>query len=353
MKIDPGCPPLEVVVPGGRDPFADYSLGVPGPNEPHHPPVNHHALAAATGGRFHRELDTVPADSRFVLVLTPRRVRRAARAAARLRRCGKSVLLGWKECGEHQIARQMTRPLASFWLRRALANSDAVLTNSPAAERFFSRRSDSGRRLTLVTPYPIDLHEWSFARPLRERTGILVGTRDWRTPSRRHGQAVRLALRIAEKVDCPVSVINVEGQVGTRRLSGLAAGPRLRIVEGPVPYSEYLRHMAGHRIVLQRDASGVPGQVAGDALLCGIPCLGGSGMVDGLAFPHLPHAASDDDDVDAAARRLLTDDDAWNEAMTTARARGDERLSFRAFRREWLRWTREAVPSLTSPRGSA
>jgi hypothetical protein len=43
--------------------------------------------------------------------------------------------------------------------------------------------------------------------------------------------------------------------------------------------------MARHRIVLQADKSAVPGQVAGDALLCRMPCVGGDGAIDCLAFP--------------------------------------------------------------------
>ena len=43
--------------------------------------------------------------------------------------------------------------------------------------------------------------------------------------------------------------------------------------------------MARHKIVLQADKSAVPGQVAGDALLCRMPCVGGDGAIDRLAFP--------------------------------------------------------------------
>ena len=41
---------------------------------------------------------------------------------------------------------------------------------------------------------------------------------------------------------------------------------------------------ARHKIVLQADKSAVPGQVAGDALLCRMPCVGGDGAIDRLAF---------------------------------------------------------------------
>src|SRR5438876_10792614 len=45
-------------------------------------------------------------------------------------------------------------------------------------------------------------------------------------------------------------------------------------------YPEYLRDVSRHKIVLQLDRSHVPGQLAGDALLCRIPCVGGDGAIE-------------------------------------------------------------------------
>lgn len=45
--------------------------------------------------------------------------------------------------------------------------------------------------------------------------------------------------------------------------------------------------MARHKIVLQLDRSHVPGQVAGDALLCRIPCVGGDGAIERITFQKL------------------------------------------------------------------
>jgi hypothetical protein len=301
--------------------------------------VNFHALAAASGARFHRSTETIPGGSRFVLLLFPRRLHRAARAAAALRDAGKHLLVSFKECGRHQIARQMAGPLAAFWMRRVLSRADAALCTSPASEAFFAGRADAPPVLSVATPYPVDVEGWSFDRPLAARAGIFVGTREWTAPSRRHAEAVALALDVAGRAGCRVTVVNVDGDAGSRRLSRLEHGARLRVVEGPLPFPRYLEEMAGHRIVLQRDASEVPGQVAGDALLCGMPCLGGNGMVDRLAFPGLPGAASEDREVADASHRLLRDDAAWTECVASMRLRADAELSFAAFRRAWARLT--------------
>lgn len=340
MPTPADCPPLEVIVPHGRDDFADYRGGVPAPAAGAHAPVNFHALAAASGACFHRTTATVPRSSRHVLVLVPRRAGRALRALRALRRRGHAVLVGWKECGAHQIAAQMERWFAVARWRALLAECDAALAASPAAEAFFDARDDArGKLVVLPTPYPLELGAWDFSQPLEARAGIFVGTREPGVPSRRHAGAVALALRAARAAGTHVTVLQAGPEVvraGGDAGSGAADGqPDLRVVAGPLPYADYLRLMSRHRVVVQRDASAVPGQVAGDALLCRMPCLGGNGMVDRIAFPFLPAADDGDDDALAATVALLRDPDAWRAAVARSQRLAAERLSFAAFARHW------------------
>ena len=60
---------------------------------------------------------------------------------------------------------------------------------------------------------------------------------------------------------------------------------KLRVIDKRKPYADYLREVAKHKIVLQLDRSRVPGQVAGDALLCRTICVGGDGAIERIAFP--------------------------------------------------------------------
>ena len=332
MPTPADCPPLEVIVPCGRDGFADYRDGVPAPAAGAHAPVNFHAMAAATGACFHRAAATVPPSSRHVLVLVPRRAGRALRALRALRRRGHAVLVGWKECGAHQIASQMERWFAEARWRALLAGCDAVLAASPAAGDFFRARNDArGKLVVLPTPYPLDVAAWDFSQPVEARAGIFVGTREPGVPSRRHDDAVALALRAARSAGTHVTVL----QTGPGVVRAGDGQPDLRVVAGPLPYADYLRLMARHRVVVQRDTSAVPGQVAGDALLCRMPCLGGNGMVDRIAFPFLPGAGDGDDDAVAAAVGLLRDTDAWHAAVARSQRLAVERLSFAAFARQW------------------
>jgi len=88
------------------------------------------------------------------------------------------------------------------------------------------------------------------------------------------------------------------------------------VLEGRRPYAEYLRAMAACRVVYQLDESAVPGQVAGDALLCRMPCVGGNGAIDQIAFG------------DADLGLLLRDDGAWQAAVDQSQAKAARDIAF-------------------------
>jgi hypothetical protein len=328
-------PPVGVHVAGGRDGFQDFATGVPAPGEGAHAPINFHAIAAATGGSFHPCAAGMDAATRHVLVLANRHGWRAAAAAARWRREGRSVIAGWKECGAHQLARQLRRPLAGWHFTRLLRHCCACWAASPAALAWFSREHPDVARVELPTPYPVDVPGWDFSRPLSQRAGLLVGTREWGVAERRHGEAARLALALARECRTRLTLVAGPRDLAQARAFAATRPDLVVVVEGPLPYPDYLRLMASHRVVLQRDASGVPGQAAGDALLTRLPCLGGGGMVDGIAFAELPGAADDERTVAEATRVLLTDDQAWHAAVDASQQRALASLSFGAFRRRW------------------
>lgn len=101
-----------------------------------------------------------------------------------------------------------------------------------------------------------------------------------------------------------------------------------------MPYPDYLRLVASHRIVLQLDRGAVPGQVAGDALLCGVPCVGGDGAIDRIAFPYCCGLGRSVDQLREIASCLLRDDDACAGVASRAGNIALERLSFRVVSEE-------------------
>lgn len=338
----------------GRDPLVDYASGPGLPDPRVHPPVNYWAYAAATGGRFCQHLDEVTPDAGIVVVLLRRRNRDALHAVRQLKRDGRRVYVSWKETGAHQIEQQ----LRWFWerprLRTIFGLADGAIATTRASEAHYRRFGGAGYPvLFMPTPYPVDEPGWDFSVPVQERKGIFIGTREFDVPSRRHAEALRMAAAVAAQAGCRVTVINTQGTGAKRKIMALLGGgaAEINIVERKLHYPDYLRLMATHRIVLQRDISHVPGQVAGDALLCRLINVGGNGTIQEIAFPEYTSGALDESALMQAATRLLSDDQAYLGAVEKSQARARELLSFQANRQQWdaLVSQPEMAPVLPAP----
>ena len=299
----------------------DFSLGISAPNDREHAPVNFHGYAACTGGVFHRDVQSAVATGLPVLLLLRGDFKATQRALRELKQHRRAVAISFKETGLHQIARQLEDPKRAQRFRAIVQAADGCLAATPEALAFY------GRGEFIPTPYPIDDARWNFSRSLGERRGIFVGTREWDTPSRHHLAALIIAAGLGE----PITVFDEEAKRCRKLLTALGV-PRdsLRILEKRLPYGDYLGEMARHKIVLQADKSSVPGQVAGDALLCRLPCLGGDGAIDRLAFPATCGCGRSLGELQDLAARLLREPDFYDEIVVQSQALARERLRFEA-----------------------
>ncbi len=322
---------FDVVNPGGRDAPVDYRGGVTRPGAPGHPPVNYWAYAAATAGRFHQQVNVADITGDAVLVLIRQRVGVSLAAVRALKRAGRVVYVSWKETGATQIASQ----LRWFWRRNALAKilaeaDGALAVTAHAAEHY---RAHGCRNIVfLPTPYPVDVPAWDFSPPgAPARCGIFLGTREFDVAGRRHARALELAAHCAKAANVPVTVMNFDGARARARIEALLAGVGdVRILEQRLDYPGYLREMARHRVVLQLDEGEVPGQVAGDALLCRTLNAGGNGAIQRVAFPEF--ALTDGLALRPLVQRLLTDDAYYRSALARSQAIAAEKLSFASAR---------------------
>jgi hypothetical protein len=326
---------IDLINPNGRDAPDDYTGGVPSPGAPGHAPVSYWGWPAATGGRFHQRLETVTPQADAVIVLLRWRGRENLRAVRQLKARGLRVFVSWKEAGSAQIAGQ----LGWFWrrsaLRATLAAADGALATTEPGLRHY-RDYGAAAVHFLPTPYPFDVPGWDFALPLAQRAGIVVGTRQFDVPARRHAEALQLAGAVARQAGCPLSVFNFDGSAGRKRIAeAVGEVPTLRVLEQRLPYPQYLGELARHRLVLQRDAGWVPGQVAGDALLCGIVNVGGNGAVQRMAFPDYAEPEANEAQLAEAVVRLLTDEAAYKAAAEAGRERARQAgLSFAGARQK-------------------
>lgn len=310
---------LTVLNPGGRDSEQDFSSGINAPNEHGHAPVNFHGYAACTGGTFQRDVKRAVATGRPVLLLLRSDFKATQSALRALKQHRLPVVVSLKETGLHQIARQLNHAKRAARFREIVQAANGCLAATPEALAFYG----TGR--FIPTPYPLHDPRWDFSRPFGERSGIFIGTREWNVPSREHLAALVIALGLGG----PVTVLDGNPRHCRKVLEafGLPSGS-LRVIARRLPYRDYLVEMARHRIVLQADKSAVPGQVAGDALLCRIPCVGGNGAIDRLAFPKTCGFGRSLGELKELAMRLLRDPEFYSATVTASQKAAREQVGY-------------------------
>jgi hypothetical protein len=319
---------LTVLNPGGRDEAQDFPDGA-GETALPHPPTNFHAYAACTRGSFQRETKDALEQNTPVLVLLRGDFGSSERALDALQAAGRFVAVSLKETGLHQIADQLQNSARLARFVRIMKKADACLAPTAEAAGLYRAVRGPERVAFIPTPYPVDDPRWDFSRPVEQRSGIFIGTREWDVPSRNHLGALLIARRLNENIGEPVTVFDCDGRRGARLLSEIGFGAeRLRVCPRQLAYPDYLREMARHKIVLQLDTSFVPGQVAGDALLCRIPCVGGNGAIDRLGFPETCGFARTIDEIEQIASRLLIDRDFYRTSAAAIVPAASKALGF-------------------------
>ncbi|MEX2579361.1 MAG: hypothetical protein WD342_09905 [Verrucomicrobiales bacterium] len=340
---------LAVLNPGGRDPYLDYREGPDGYSSEVHAPINFHAYAAATYGAFFDSAEHVLRErDRFdaVLVLVRRRCWITLRAVEKLKREGLKVLVAWKECSHSQITRQLGRLRAAEAYGRILELADGIVSPTLAwPPRCGSVEQNAfWRKMKFIpTPYPIDFPAWDFSTPVEKRSGIMIGTREFKVEARNHIHSIARAASLAHEFNIPrVTVINTERRSGMKLLREMAkAFPRdcLRIQEARLPYPQYMALLSSHRVVFQMDRSTVPGQVAGDSLMARSICAGGSSTIEKVAFGDF----SDDGtirlkNVFERIAQILYDDNAYVAAIEKSQRAAAKSLTFEAVARQFAEW---------------
>jgi hypothetical protein len=322
---------LTVLNPGGRDPEQHFPDGAGELTQPHQP-TNFHAYAACTRGSFQRETKSAIAEGTPVLLLLRGDFNASERALNALQKEGRFVAVSLKETGLHQIAEQLQNSTRLERFVRIVKQADACLAPTPeAADLYRAIRGNLDRVAFIPTPYPVEDERWNFSRPLPERAGIFIGTREWDVPSRNHLAALLVARELSAQTSENVTVFNFDGRKGARLLDGINfPSGKLRTLDRKSGYPDYLRELAMHKIVLQLDTSFVPGQVAGDALLCRVPCLGGNGAIDRLAFPESCGFNRSIAEIGQIAARLLTDRESYQKNLTSMELVASPHLSFKA-----------------------
>jgi hypothetical protein len=327
---------LSVLNPGGRD-LEQYFDEPVGPTDTGHPPINLHAFAACTRGSFHRTTKNAIDEKQPILLLLRGNFRATERALVACQKEKRTVAVALKETGLHQIAEQLCDPGRLARFMRVVTQADGCIATTPEAAEIFrrARPERNGDTVAFIpTPYPLEDKQWNFVVPPNGQSGIFIGTREWDVPSRNHLSALLLAREICGASGEPVTVFNLDGRKGEKLLAELKFPPgKLRVHDKREPYADYLRLVAKHKIVLQLDRSRVPGQVAGDALLCRTICVGGDGAIDRLAFANFCGEGRTTAQLKTLALELLKNTAVRATAIVETQWRAAERISFQAIRK--------------------
>ncbi len=326
---------LTVLNPGGRDPEQHFQETI-GPGDGEHPPINFHGYAACTRGVFHHDPRRAIAEGAPILLLLRGEFRASERALGELQKQGRTVVVSLKETGLHQIAQQLCDRARLSRFMRILAQADGCIATTPEAAEIYQRarwKRDPATVAFIPTPYPLEDRQWNFSLPPDEQAGIFIGTREWDVPSRNHFAALLVARQLCEATGEPVTVVNLDGYKARRLLWELKFPEgRFRVIEEEKPYPDYLRMVTGHKIVLQLDRSRVPGQVAGDALLCRTVCVGGDGAIERIAFTKTCGEGRGINEIASIALDLLKNTASRAGIVAESRKLALERLSFQAVR---------------------
>ena len=324
---------LTVLNPTGHDPEQEFRE-LPAPGEGAHPPINFHAFAACTGGAFHHNPHRALAENTPILLLLRGDFRASERALADLKKHGRTVVVSLKETGLHQIAQQLCNRGRLSRFMKIVAQADGCIATTPEAAEIYQSARWSLRRVAFTpTPYPVEDQRWNFCLRPDEQSGIFVGTREWDVPSRNHFAALLVARQLCDATGEPVTVVNLDGYKGRRLLAELKIPEeKLRVIEKWKSYPDYLRVVARHKIVLQLDRSHVPGQVAGDALLCRISSVGGDGAIERIAFSKTCGEGRTITEIASMALDLLKNADLRGAVVAESERRALEQVSFQAVR---------------------
>ncbi len=324
---------LTVLNPAGRDPEQHFQETA-SPDGQEHPPINFHGYAACTRGVFHYDTRRAIAEATPVLLLLRGDFRNSERALSEVKKHGRTVAVSLKETGLHQIAQQLCdrEKLARFM--KILAQTDGCIATTPEAAEIYQRARCKYGPATVAfipTPYPLEDQQWNFSVPPNDQSGIFLGTREWDVPSRNHFAALLVARQLCETTGEPVTVVNLDGYKARRLLWELKFPEgKFHIIEEKKPFPDYLREVARHKIVLQLDRSRVPGQVAGDALLCRTICVGGDGAIERIAFPKTCGVGREIGEIASIALELLKNAESHAAMVADSQRRALKRLSFQA-----------------------
>lgn len=314
--------------PGGRGKPHLFSNGAGTPTDKGESPFGIMAYAASRKGAYFRTPRHLPPSTNDVLLLlTCKNLRSSLKILQSLKIRGCRTRVTFRDSRAGAIANLLADVTRFELFSQICRDADGAIAGTQQSLSVFEAAGAKSTEF-IPPPCPVDCPSWDFSQPLEKRRGIFIGSESFADPAQNHMIALMMADRLSRELECPLAVFNSEGRRGGMILKSLRKNnPLFFILETPVDLADYLRVMALHRIVFQLDSSAGIGRAASAALLCRIPCIGGNGATERLAFPDLSSPAQPHELIESA-RLHLTNDKIWRDTVMNSQTLATEFLSF-------------------------
>lgn len=326
---------ISVVNIGGRDSNQFFSNGAGHPNDAGHSPVNYHAYAACSSGAFLQDFKFTGQFENFIFLIRSD----LSKSLSNLKKLRKQkpnskIALMFKETGPYQLSSLFDNPKKCSVFRNLISLSNGILSPTPFTVPFYKNFTDKPVGF-IPTPYPIQIKEWDFSVPFNQKTGIYLATREFDVNWRMHVYSLGSLRKWIQSKNVKLTVVNQDGKSGEKWLGELGyTGSDLNIINGQLSYSDHLKLLGKHRVIVNPDLGMVPGQIVGDSLLVKTPVVGGNSLLQDMLYPELVTKSMDYDFIVEKLDRLYFDEIENGKIVGSAIEKAELKLSFGVVCRE-------------------
>ena len=320
---------ITVLNAGGRDSNISYENGIGTPSLHQHPPVNYHAYAACSDGKFLKSIDDVQ-NGDAVIFLLRTDLKDSVKSLIKLKRKNpdSKVLLLFKETGPYQILSALKKPADLLHLSELGKSADGFLSPTPFVSDWLKNFTDHPV-FFVPTPYPFHDSNWDFSSAFEEKNGILLGTKEFDVNWRMHLPTLISVRKWIQSKKIKLTVINKNGKSSLKWLDAVGFHAKdINMIDGVLSYPDYLKLLGRHRLVFNQDIGFVPGQISGDSLLTKTPILGGNNAIQQMIYPEFVSHDLNYSRLLDSAEILYSDEKEFTKTVNDARKRAESVLSF-------------------------
>ncbi len=312
---------------------------------PHaHPPNSWHSFCAATNGKFYNV--TEPSALKQLSQDIPETILFSfsqpnfylfdvyPKLAVKMKKSGAKVFLGFHE--NFYILNEIIKKNASY-LKKIHALSehfDAYINTNFSDYNLFWEKTTG-----------LHVFNWYFCFPTQKikfprferKNGLMLGARSISENSRNFISNLVFGLRLAEKLDTHLTVID-EQNICSR----LFPSKKLRLIKQRLKWPDYLNELEKHRIILNMDHTFTIGQVVTDSCFVGTLCFGGASESQKLLFPELGYQKTDLEKISHQIMRCYRREKTYLSYLTKARRRFKKNFTYENFQKD-LKKTLEKI----------